>query len=75
MNHCQEDMKRVYNLYEFWTERKEALRLWHEKIEPSAVGGNRQSRMTATRGRARAPGHSPRSVPSLPSPKFHERLV
>lgn len=33
MNHCKEDLKRVYNLYEFWPERKEALRLWHEKID------------------------------------------
>jgi integrase len=33
MNHCKEDLKRVYNLYEFWPERKDALRLWHEKLE------------------------------------------
>lgn len=33
MNHCKDDLKRVYNLYEFWPERKEALRLWHEKID------------------------------------------
>ena len=33
MNHCKEDLKRTYNLWEFWPERKEALRLWHEKIE------------------------------------------
>ncbi len=33
MNHCKEDLAQVYNLYEFWIERKEALRLWHEKLE------------------------------------------
>jgi hypothetical protein len=33
LNHCKEDLKRTYNLWEFWPERKEALRLWHEKLE------------------------------------------
>jgi integrase len=33
MNHCKDDLKQVYNLYQFWPERKEALRLWHEKLE------------------------------------------
>lgn len=33
MNHTKEDLRRVYNLHEFWPERKEALRLWHEKLE------------------------------------------
>ena len=33
MNHCKEDLKRTYDLWEFWPQRKDALRRWHEKIE------------------------------------------
>lgn len=32
LNHAKEDLKQTYNLYEFWAERKEALRVWHEKL-------------------------------------------
>jgi hypothetical protein len=39
MNHCKDDLKQVYNLHEFWPERKEALRLWHEKLERLRCNG------------------------------------
>lgn len=32
LNHAKEDLKKTYNLYEFWAERKEALKVWHEKL-------------------------------------------
>lgn len=32
LNHAKDDLKRTYNLYEFWKERKEALALWHAKL-------------------------------------------
>jgi integrase len=33
LNHAKENLKQTYNLYEYWSERKEALRLWHEKLQ------------------------------------------
>jgi integrase len=33
LNHAKENLKQTYNLWEFWAERKEALRLWHQKLE------------------------------------------
>jgi integrase len=33
MNHAKEDLKRTYNLWEYWQERKAALKLWHSKME------------------------------------------
>lgn len=33
LNHCKKDLKRTYDLWEFWPQRKEALRRWHEKLE------------------------------------------
>ena len=32
LNHAKEGMRKTYNLYSFWPERKEALKLWHEKL-------------------------------------------
>jgi integrase len=33
LNHAKENLKQTYNLHEFWSERKEALGLWHEKLQ------------------------------------------
>ncbi|HEX9941611.1 MAG TPA: tyrosine-type recombinase/integrase [Thermoanaerobaculia bacterium] len=33
LNHAKEQVNRTYNLYVYWQERKEALKLWHAKLE------------------------------------------
>jgi len=32
LNHAKEAINGTYNLYSYWPERKEALRLWHHKL-------------------------------------------
>jgi integrase len=32
LNHAKETVNGTYNLYSYWPERKEALRIWHEKL-------------------------------------------
>jgi integrase len=32
LNHAKETISGTYNLYSYWLERKEALRLWHRKL-------------------------------------------
>lgn len=32
LNHAKETVNGTYNLYTYWPERKEALRIWHEKL-------------------------------------------
>jgi integrase len=32
LNHAKETIRGTYNLYSYWPERKEALRLWHRKL-------------------------------------------
>jgi hypothetical protein len=31
--HAEGDVRAIYNVWTYWPERKEALRLWHEKLE------------------------------------------
>ena len=33
LNHAKEEVNGTYNLYTYWPERKEALKLWHAKLE------------------------------------------
>ena len=33
LNHAKEEVNGTYNLYNYWRERKEALKLWHAKLE------------------------------------------
>ena len=33
LNHAKEAVNATYNLYTYWSERKEALKLWHQKLE------------------------------------------
>jgi integrase len=33
LNHVKEEVNGTYNLYTYWQERKEALKLWHAKLE------------------------------------------
>jgi hypothetical protein len=32
LNHAKETVNGTYNLYSYWPERKEALKLWHRKL-------------------------------------------
>jgi integrase len=32
LNHAKEGITGTYNLYSYWPERKDALRLWHQKL-------------------------------------------
>lgn len=32
LNHAKGEIEATYNLYTYWTERKAALALWHEKL-------------------------------------------
>jgi integrase len=32
LNHAKGEIEATYNLYTYWTERKAALTLWHEKL-------------------------------------------
>jgi integrase len=33
LNHAKEQVNGTYNLYTSWQERKDALKLWHAKLE------------------------------------------
>ena len=33
LNHAKEEVNGTYNLYTYWRERKDALKLWHTKLE------------------------------------------
>jgi integrase len=45
LNHAKGEIEGTYNLYDYWAERKEALRRWHEKLARLApcVSGNERS--------------------------------
>jgi hypothetical protein len=32
LNHAKEGITGTYNLYSYWPERKDVLRLWHQKL-------------------------------------------
>jgi hypothetical protein len=32
LNHVKGEIEGTYNLYNYWSERKQALGLWHEKL-------------------------------------------
>jgi hypothetical protein len=32
LNHAKESINGTYNLYTYWPERREALRIWHGKL-------------------------------------------
>jgi integrase len=40
LNHAKETVNGTYNLYTYWPERQEALRLWHNKLAQIAAGEN-----------------------------------
>jgi integrase len=47
LNHVKGEIEGTYNLYDYWAERKEALRLWHEKLArlaPGVSGNGRSAR-------------------------------
>jgi integrase len=44
LNHAKEAINATYNLYTYWPERKEALRLWHHRLAVIMAGGIIQGR-------------------------------
>jgi integrase len=40
LNHAKETVNGTYNLYSYWSERKDALRIWHQKL--AAISASRE---------------------------------
>ena len=43
LNHAKESVNGTYNLYTYWTERKEALKLWHAKLASIQAGSEEKA--------------------------------
>jgi hypothetical protein len=43
LNHQKGEIEGTYALYSYWPERKEALRLWHQKLETLKAGAQEQA--------------------------------
>ncbi len=43
LNHAKEGITGTYDLYSYWPERKDALRLWHHKLAALKAGEEQQA--------------------------------
>jgi integrase len=43
LNHAKEAISGTYNLYSYWAERKDALRIWHQKLAAISAGREQEA--------------------------------